>query len=465
MILNQYFTSLQSFLKLTPQTGSDYQNRQAFYKKLRAYYLSNGLYDSQTSQDYYLGYWDESMKSLRTCGNRVVEFYVAKLEPGAVPDALPILAANEAIVAPIQRVWAWSNLAQRKPAIIRGYALSGDVFIKVSANATGDQVHQQFFDPQYVVDFREDELGMISYIRLDVPAGKMTHTEIWTMAGYQTFSHRYGLGADARFLGDPTTEGTLEDLGIDFIPFTHARFRDIGEDWGLGCFVHALDKIDEANRMSSRLHQMLFRYNKALWVAAANATDNAGRPIPAPKIGDSTGNMDVKDDAIISMPGVSSLTALVPDIRYGDALAILQDQMKEIERDLPELAYYDLKGLNLSGKAVRELMGDAIDKVIEARGNFEVALARADVMALKIGAAIGIFAGLGDDYDHTFRVRDVIPIDEAERATTLRELQTAGLPLPVAMRVAGYSEDLIEQAGTGTTATSAAKRQPVELPY
>jgi hypothetical protein len=92
---------------------------------------------------------------------------------------------------------------------------------------------------------------------------------------------------------------------------------------------------------------------------------------------------------------------MVPDISYADALAILQGHMKEIKCDLPELAYYDLKGLNISGVAMREIMADSVDKVIEAQDNFETALVNAQKMALTIGSRIGLFSGIGN-LDHTF---------------------------------------------------------------
>ena len=60
------------------------------YNYLRAYYLSNGLYDVLRESFREIGYTPEALRPLRNPAYRVVEFYAAKLWPGALPDALPI---------------------------------------------------------------------------------------------------------------------------------------------------------------------------------------------------------------------------------------------------------------------------------------------------------------------------------------------------------------------------------------
>lgn len=444
--ISPYIGHLRSFMKLTPQSPSGQWDQAGWYAKLWQYYHQNGLYDPQAALDNYLATWNESMKSLRTCGNRVVEFYVSKLEPGTLPDAMPIVAENESIIEPIQRVWLWSNLGQKKPVVIRMFALLGDIFIQSCVNETRTRVYQQYHSPEYVTSFEEDDRGNLSYIRLDIPNGKMTHIEIWDSDGYRVWESERGSGTEEKYLGTPDDSGTLAELGIDFLPFAHAKFRDVGQDRGVGCFAHALDKIDEANRMATRLNEMLFRYNKPLWVVSANAMDSTGRPIPAPLVPSST--TTVNDDTMLSLPGQATLQGLVPDIKYADALAILQDMIHELERDLPEMGYANLKEqANLSGRAVRFMMSDAIDKAEEARGNLEQAMIKADMHSLSLGLVNQIFAGIGTyaagDYEHSFSPRQIMPLDDLDRAMALQQFTAGGIPLPSAMRMAGFTEDQI----------------------
>lgn len=440
------------------------------YAWLRNYYLCNGLYQGLQAQSHQLGLWTEGMHPLRNPAYRVVEFYTGKLWPGTLPDALPIVADNTAIVEPIQQVWTWSNWGARKQVAARWFALYGDLFIKVAQTEKKDRVYLQLLEPIYVTDFDADERGYLTYARIDVPVMKrennkaktVTHTEVWTKDDLRVWEHSLGENTDLERLGEPARISPLSEFGIDFVPIVHAPFRDIGEARGMASFTHALDKIDEANRMATRLHQMLFRYNKPLWAVSANMVDPSGRPLPGPRVAGAEGTeesdtFEMGDDRMVRLPGNSSMEALVPTLDYASALTILQDHMGELERDLPELAYYRLreKG-DLSGRAVRLLLGDAVDRALEARGNAEAALARADMMALTIGVQAGLFKGIGTyeggGFEHTFEERDIVPLSEYEKGQNdLVEVQIAqgkqqmGVPDAVLWDELGYNDEQIAQ--------------------
>ena len=456
-----------------------------WYDMLEMYYLNNGLYDAVAAAYYDDGSWIEGMKPLRNPANRVVEFHVAKLWPGALPDALPILTENERILDPIQKIWAWSNWGSQKQVAARWYANLGDWFAKVvrHTNDQGvvDQVYFQQIKPQHVTDFEEDNRGHITEIRLDYSIDKAEngktftrmYTEHWDKkAGlYRTWEHVLDENSSLSSLGEPTTQQTLAELGIDFVPFGHAKFRDVGEKRGLGAYVHALDKIDEVNRQATRLHQMLFRYNKAIWALEANAQDSTGRPLPPPRVSGSTGpnnegsTLELGDDALISLPGMSKLVSMVPDINYDAALKILQDQMRELEYDLPEMAYYRVReaGGQLSGRAVRLMLSDAIDRAIEARTNAETVLAQVNKMALPVGANAGLFPNIGTyengDFEHSFRARPVIEQSEFEAAETMRSETQAGVPVVTSARRAGWSDAEIKQMAEDRAAEQKAQQE------
>lgn len=455
-----------------------------FYRMLEAYYLNNGLYDVMQTALYNAGIWTPGMKALRNPANRAVEFYAMKLWPGSLPKALPIITANERIIEPIHQVWAWSNWGSEKQLAARWYSMFGDLFIKVATDASltgagedtpkAERVFFQNIKPEYVINFKLDTRGHVTYIRIDTPktvteGGRdvtKVHIETWDKAAglYREYLSTSS-GAKLSQL-KPTRELSMDAFGIDFVPVVHAKLRDIGEDRGVGCFVHVLDKIDEANRMATRLHQILFRFNKPTLAVGANANDPQGRPLPPPRIGTAGDDeMDIEDNDIIRLPGMATLEMLVPDIKYADALSILDAQMSEIKADLPELKYYEMVDLaaQISGRAVRLMLGDAVDKVIEARGNIETALARADAMALTIGKNAGLFGDIGDyekgDFAHTFAERDVIPIDTQETAETITAEKSAGFALPFSMRRHGFSEAEIEQNAADLQAERDAQQQ------
>lgn len=435
------------------------------YAALELYYLNNGLYDIVAQAAHEGGIWTEAMKPMRNPANRVVEFYVSKLWPGDLPGALPIVTDNKAIVDPIHQIWAWSSWATKKQLAARWFGLFGDLLIKVVTSDPPDRVYFQLIKPNLLTDFDEDDRGFLQYIRLDIPQTRRVNgkveaynlTEVWDKEAqlYRLWEHNRAANTPLDQLPKPKLTQPMSDFGIDFLPFVHAKFRDLGEKRGAGSFVHALDKIDEANRKATRLAQMLFRYNRPVMGVTAGGNDSSGRPLPAPRLGGSSGtdesdSVTLGDDTILRLPGNSQAFALVPNVNYESALNILNADLMELEKDLPELAYYRLRdlGANISGRAVRLMLSDAIDKVIEARGNAEAALVRANQMALTIGQNAGLFTGLGTfeagNFDHEFGDREVIATTGQDKAETVKAYKDAGVPLPSALRLAGFTEAEIE---------------------
>jgi hypothetical protein len=448
------------------------------YRILRAYYFSNNLWDVISDVLRRQGVAKEALKPLRNPAYRVVEFHAGHMWPGTLPAALPIMAEHDEIVKPIQQVWKWSNWAGEKQVAARHTALYGDLFLKVAQTKNLKRVFMQTIEPEHVTDFDTDERGFITYARFDVPMIRRTadgkaepylHTEEWSKETgmFRVWESKSMFTSfqitDVGELGAPMTDVEIASMGIDFVPVVHAKFQDIGEDRGMGAFVPALDKIDEACRTVTRLHQTLFRNIGGVWALEANSVDSTGRPLPPPRINDTDGTTDddgtitLGDDKLLKLPGMSKLASLVPNIDYDAALNILNAQMTELEQDLPELVMYRIsESGTLSGRAVRLMLAPAIARLEEARGNAESALIRANQMALTMGTNaqlwdVGTFEN--GDFEHGFEERDVLPNDELERGQTeqaegaaIASLVAAGMPIEMAtMQVYGWTPERAAQ--------------------
>jgi len=266
-------------------------------------------------------------------------------------------------------------------------------------------------------------------------------------------------------LGDATETLSFRELGVDFIPVVHTKFRKRGKARGQGCTYHALDKIYEANRVATRLHDLLFAFGEPVFAMSANATDPAGRPLPPPQvqavsasessvIANMVGVVKEIFGRIIKLPGMVKLESLIPDIDYSDALLILNAQMEELEKDLPELRWYALDSTAqsaMSGTALRTLLGAAVDRANEARNNFLASLSRAFEMALTIGIYNGIFnSSLGTfdsgDFAHELNVDSAWGESVDEKAATMALLTGAGVPAKSAMALAGFTDQQIADA-------------------
>jgi hypothetical protein len=451
----RYNAEYASVAAYTQYTGS----HREFLELLRAYYQNNGLYEILRAALYSIGAEAQEIRALRNPAFRVAEFYPARLWPGTLPKALPLdLEDDHPLVAPLRQIWTWSNWAIRKQLMARQMAVYGEAYLKVAAKYDAHKKPQsaylQLIDPRFVVSIETDERDFLTYLRIDTPqsdAEVWYHTEIYDKetGTYATYRNQQGFGVDAKQLELIESSGLQERFGIDFIPCARAVFRDIGEERGCGAYALQLDKIDEANRQSTALHARLFRHNKPTWALLANAMDATGRPIPPPTLDDeSNGEVEIGGEKIWRLPGMSRMESLIPKIDYAAALAVIESYMREIERDLPELAYYQLREMReISGVAAEALIGDAAARLIEVRGSAEAALIQAESMALTIAqnmqlsgfdaGAIGTYAG--GDFTHTFRERAVIPLTPGQRAALLKTLTSSGVPVLTAMLIARYS--------------------------
>ena len=452
-----------AFLRTTAN-GFERELPQAdFYRLLWAYYWSNGLYDELRLMGLNLN--DAKLRSLRNPAFRTVEFYAYTIWPGRLPEALPLKAENGRLQPAIEQLWTWSNWSARKQVAVRWAGVTGDAYIRVAQPDDGaKRVFLQLIDPQFVTDKSVDERGYLTYCRIDVPqqerAGDRTkaytYTEVWDQERRRVWRHTKGATTSVDQLGTPESETPLSAWGIDFVPVVHVQHIDVGDAYGAGAYVHCLEKVDEVNRQVSRLHQMIFR-NKVTWALQANMVDAMGRPLAAPRMGadDAGGTVEVADETMVKLPGMSTLAPLVPQLDFQAHLNAIDAQLAELRKDLPELEYYNLREApELSGRAIRLLMAPAFARIVEVRGNHEDGLIRAQKMALTIGKNIGAWlaAGIADpgeyqrgDFDHAFLPREIVPFSRQEVAEMTQTEVNAGIPLITSLRRSGWLDDEIEQ--------------------
>lgn len=436
-----------------PQMDWDRLTRRQQLGLMDEYYSNNTLYENTRILRHYLGVWKEDMRPLRSPVHRSVEFFVAKVALGE--PVVSVYNKKQAVADAIKNIMEWSNFQLTKNSQVRSMSKYGDLFRKVVSE--NGKVWHEMVETEDVTDFQQDPRGFLTEIRIDTPIKdgfvQKTRTEFWTvndaipyMAVWEHSLHENATIEQIAQAFEPVMYAPLSDFGIDFVPFVRSSFAEGVEKWGANCVEHALLKVDEANRQATRLHQMLFRYNKPVWLLSSNQVLDDGTPVPAPDVS----NMEIRDDSIIPLGGNNTLNGLVPDIDYAAALSILKSQEEELEKDLPELRYYSVaERSDMTGKAIRNLLGAAVDRAEAARTSFAEGTVRLNQMAMTVGQFQGIFSGLGsfDDgqLNHSIRFADMFPSDISEKSTTLSTLAgIQGMPLNVAMKLAGFSDEEID---------------------
>lgn len=456
------------------------------YQLLWAYYLNNGLYEDLRQMGYYLS--NANMKEIYNPAFRAAEFFVDTIWSGPVDKALPIVAENPGdIEVAIEQIWNWSNWEAKKSVAVRWAAVLGDVYFRIARPLAKDpeqdppeRVYIQLIRPEYVTEREADERDYLTYVRFDIPQERKVgrqieayyQTEEWTPDLFRIWHHKSGPEREIGELGIPIYEVELKAWGLDFIPVVQAKHIDLGDNEGVGSFVLSLSKINELNRLATRLHQILFRHNDVTWALQSNMLDSSGRPIPAPRIRDTTtpgadgevSTVELGGERMVRLPGQATLAPLVPGLDYGSHLGAVQGMIEELERDLPQLTYYKLKDLpEMSGKALRLLLMPALAKAQEARANLDAALIRAHKIALTIGNEIGAFSGLSlgtyenGDFDHTFGDRPLISMNRFEVAELATTETAVGIPLVTSLRKSGWTDEELEQLEEDQNTASAAQ--------
>ena len=444
-----------------------------------------------------------AVKTLRNPVHRAVEFHANAILTGTAEQAFPLADVDEKLKSALQLVWTWSNLGQRKQVLKRYTAIYGQCFIKVNSPSATDRVYLQVIKPEQVSDFDKDERGNLVYLRMDVPFEreegsppkmlKKVHTEVWRKGAegkpgyYRTWENDEKANSGdtvviEKSLGTPKVNLKLSNVrgkdsfGFDFVPFADVSAMDTGEKRPKPIYHHALPLIDEQNRMATRLHDLLFRYNKPFKALQGIGNDAQGRPLEPPQVqgqptigsnnrqafggsfgtlvGDSLDDLSLGGDILFGLPGNSQMVDVTPNLDFGAARNAILDMANELREELPELLYYATKdSADSSGYHRRLILAGAVDRAAEMRANINSALIKVDKMALTIAqvrglsgfgpAQIGTYEN-GEGFRHEFEEQEILTVSDSERedarAKKIANAQTLiamGAPQEAAMKEVG----------------------------
>lgn len=405
-------------------TNDDLTTRQARYTVLWGFYL-NDIYDEMVNdlaQTYKAqnGLY-QAIKGIYNPVSRLVDFYVAKVAGGALwpaeparetavsnPGALP-LVCKPAVRDLIWRIWQWSGWEGRKALWVRYAAALGEAVLQVATVRVGDgeQVRLMVYHPGDLAEADFDRDGSITYAVLEYAATErdaeqrlVTYRYKMVMTPEVFRTYRNGKPWDyAARMADGVWEWPNE---FGFVPLVLTRHKDLGQTWGGCCFHHVIDKIDDVNDLASHLGAQIRKSVHPQWVSYGT------RP----------GSGMERSDKLWHHPNPDGkIEALVEKIDIAATTAEIQQRLSEIEKDCPELKAGRVgdNARDVSGRAVALLGGEVVDRVTEARAQYDAALVRAQTMALEMGARRGLWPE--QEFAHRIGERPIFPPDEVEMLT------------------------------------------------
>jgi hypothetical protein len=427
---------------------------------------------------------------------RLGEFWASHLQGGLLdklagdgetaPSALPIITDNEAIRAPIARLWKDSRWQRHKDIFTRWGSVLGDVAVKVCDDTERGKVRLQVVHPGHLkwVDF-DDQHNVKAYIiqkwmydprdasianespTIDPRARQrvVIYQEKCFRDGddvvYQTFLD----GTPYAWYGDKPEY--VEKYG--FVPLVIASHESIGLDYGACAFHSGLSRFREVDDMASGLSDQIRKAIRAPMLMAGVKAPSGGliksaQTDRAQQTPDAVANNPeparTESDYLYATDSQARAQHLTYDLDLTGVIAHIDAMLADIERNFPELI---ADTGNMSGtvtaEAIRNARQQASGKVQGRRPGYDEPTVALHQMALTIGGMKGYdgYEGFNDGsfhagkLDHAIGQRAVFEVDprdsiEEDQAfwTAIQTQVTVGVPLALALERNGWSEEDLE---------------------
>lgn len=437
------------------------------------------------------------IRSIESPAATIVTFWQTHLYGGALdreagdgqaaPSAIPIQTDTASLRPALAQLWQWSNWATKKDTYGMTGTLLGDVALRVVDDVRRAKVYLQIVHPTHICDLTFDPFGNVKAytfqeMRAHPQSGKsVRYQEKVARAGvnvvYTTYLDEtpYAWPGNEDASGKPRAQWQ-EPYG--FIPLVWVNNIDTNTDFGLSELHQGLTVFRELDDIASALDDQIRKVVNAPWLfAGVDDPKTAGRAdptVPGATPSATRPEPGRQEMPILYGPLGATATPLVMPLDIAGTNARIESLQAKLRRDYPELdADLATDAGDASGRALRVKRQRAEVKVNLRRATYDDALVRAQQMGIAIagfrhlpgfqGFSLDSFAA--GQLDHQIAGRPVFAIstaDEIEESqafwTAAAQAKTAGYPLELYLRDAGWSEERIAAYQQG-----AAERQAQAL--
>lgn len=327
----------------------------------------------------------------------LVEFYVGRIYPGrvtangkelpfAVRDAIPFSGEmGDGLRKAAAQVMEWSRWQTAKSGWIRLTAVMGNSLLEVVDDVEAGKTRLKVWESTKVKDFELNDAGNLEWYWLEFP--------VWEAEGERQYTYGRKVTREEVIIYEDGEEKSRRRLGYGFVPAVIARHKDVGDMFGADVFDGDYIKLEELNSIATHgLDNLHKNIDPAvvLWTDT-RITDALKKSNEAESGGGETddGWTYKASNAFKILKGGQGgkIEPLVGRLASDEVLKQLESLIGQIEKDHPELVYYDkLREMQyVSGPGARALIGDTESNYLEACANYDEALERALEMAIAIG--------------------------------------------------------------------------------
>jgi hypothetical protein len=385
------------------------------------------------------------------------------------PSALPIVTTDSNLRKAIGQAWAWSQWQRKKDIFGIWTPVLGDGILQVVDDLPKGRVYIKVVHPSKLKELVQDEFGNVKgytyQYNLDDPragkSGEVLYTEIAYRDGEKVVYETY-LGEQPYAYGPNPAKWEIK---YGFVPMVFLKHNDVGLDFGWSVLHPGLPKFRETDDQASKLNDQVRRMVEGAWLMA-------GVTPPKKKVVSTSSNTQTDEEKqenpqaareemklFYATDANAKAHTLVGDLDIAATAENIQNLIKELERDFPELRL-DLAnaGGDISGKALRLNRSPAESRVLLSRPNYDDAIVRAHQMAIAIAGyrrykgfeAFGLDSFAAGKLDHQIGDRPVFPVDpilkleeDSEFWAAANKAKAAGVPLDAFLRLQNWPEDKI----------------------
>lgn len=343
-----------------------------------------------------------NIRPIRNPMRRAVDWYPGHLYPGAMtPDGLALPDGTPSCIPfaedtdpelrlAMTQALVWANWGAERWAFGRQLAMLGDAFGEVHVDYERAKVHPRLHHPKFVTDAEWNGSGDLVMYRLDVPQfdEQRNKSYVWGKVVTKETVTTLRDGKPAGYDGQPAE--LPNPWG--FCPAAWCQFRNVGGQHGASVIDGVRGKIDELNSSLSSIHDYIgkFAAQGVIFKTKASVAD-----IVAFTPGVSTNelaNPQAGRQEIRYLKGPPDLEVdkLLENLGLADAVAYVEQQVREIESDLPESTFADKirEHPQIAGVALRMMFPDVEPRLFEAEGNADAFLVKLMQMSVSIGGEL-----------------------------------------------------------------------------
>lgn len=321
---------------------------------------------------------------------RQVDFYVGKVYPGRLKlegedenpnesnSAMPFSDdMDSAVIKGIQQLWEWSNWQTNQKLMIRYAAVAGKCLVEWVDDLEGGKVRPSIVwaglmrhDKTILDDFGNLKQYAIEYYIETEEDGRFLFRKEVTSKSIKFFKD-----------GQPYN---YNELGTEipnpygFCPAVLVKHTDMGGDSAEGAFRGNYAKMDELNSLATHFLDLAHKKSDPpiiLWTS-----DRLTKAFKTPRKGvdadgsRATDDVDVRStNLILKGSEKGKKEELVGRMMFEDGYPLIENLVKEIEKDLPELTFYEKmrEMQEVTGPGIKGLLGDVEAFFDDASSNYD----------------------------------------------------------------------------------------------